>query len=237
MILLILIIIFTITLCSVYYLTPTKPLHETSSFSSLNIGNSSYGTVIKEGPYGNRESDIKVAIIVGVHPMESDAQKAMMDALKQNYNSLKYSYTVYRINVTQYPDDYEKGRMNGQLLANKFAVPDIINQKYNLAVDVHSNVGNWDKTRFVFAPVAGSSSETLGQNLSNELEWISYYDPPNPTSTVYVTEPLIAAGVPALVYETFHNDTQKEKLDHANELLQAVDDLKINNCLWENIEV
>ena len=45
--------------------------------------------------------------------------------------------------------------VNGQLLANKFAVPDIINQKYKLTIDVHSNVGNWEKTRFIFAPVAG----------------------------------------------------------------------------------
>lgn len=222
-----LIIIFTITVFTVYHFTPTKTAPETSAFSIQNIGNSSYGTVTREGPYGNRESNIRVAIIVGVHPLESDAHEAMMDAITQNSNSLKYSYTVYRVNVTQDPDDYEKGRMNGQLLANKFAVPEITDQKYDLAVDVHSNVGNWEKNRFIFAPVAGSSSETVGRNLSNELPWLSYYVPPNPTSTVYITEPLINAGVPALVYETFHNDTATEKVGHANEFLQAVDGLKL----------
>ena len=227
MIVLGLLIIFAITLSAVYYLTPTKTVQETSVFSTQNLGNSSYGTVIKEGPYGNRESDIHVAIIVGVHPMESDAHGAMMDAITQKNDSLKYSYTVYKVNVTQDPDDYEKGRMNGQLLANKFAVPDIAQQKYALALDVHSNVGNWEKNRFIFAPVAGSSSETVGRNLSRALHWLSYYVPPNPTSTVYVTEPLINAGVPALVYETFHNDTQTEIIAHANEFLQAVDGLKL----------
>jgi hypothetical protein len=221
------IILFTITICTAYYLTPTKTGQKYTGFSTQNLGNSSYGTVVKEGPYGNRESDIQVAIIVGVHPLESDAHNAMLSAIKQNSNSLKYGYTVYKVNVTQDPDDYERGRMNGQLLANKFAVPDIINQKYALTVDVHSNVGNWEKNRFIFAPVPESSSESIGKNLSNELPWLSYYVPPNPTSTVYVTEPLINAGVPALVYETFHSDSDTEKFNHANEFLMALDGLKL----------
>lgn len=227
MIVLGLIIIFTITICSVYYLTPTKTEQKYSVFSTQNLGNTSYGSVVKEGPYGNRESPIQIAIIVGVHPLESDAHIAMLNAIKQNSNSLKYGYTIYKVNVTQDPDDYQSGRMNGQLLANKFAVPDIINQKYKLTVDVHSNVGNWDESRFIFAPVAGSSSESIGRNLSNELPWLSYYVPPNPTSTIYVTEPLINAGIPALVYETFHDDSDTEKLSHANEFLMAVDGLKL----------
>ncbi|ADZ09958.1 hypothetical protein Metbo_1734 [Methanobacterium lacus] len=222
-----LIIIFTITLCTAYYLTPTSNEQKYAGVSTQNLGNITYGTVVKEGPYGNKESDTKIAIIMGVHPQESDAHNAMLNAIKQNSNSLKYSYTIYKVNVTQDPDDYQRGRMNGQLLANKFAVPDIINQKYNLTIDVHSNVGNWEKTRFIFAPVAGSSAESIGKNLSNELPWLSYYVPPNPTSTVYVTEPLINAGIPALVYETFHNDSDSEKYNHANEFLEAVDGLKL----------
>jgi len=74
---------------------------ETSAYSTENIGNSTYGTVSKEGPYGNQKSNIRVAIIVEVHPKESDAHEAMMDAITQNSNSLKYSYTIYRVNATK----------------------------------------------------------------------------------------------------------------------------------------
>lgn len=210
-----------------YYLTPTQTVQEKAAISTQNIGNTSYGSVVKEGSYGNTESKIKIAVIVGVHPQESDAHEAMMDVITQNSNTLKYSYTIYKVNVTEDPNDYEKGRMNGQLLANKFAVPDISNQKYALTIDVHSNVGNWEKNRFIFAPVTGSTAENIGKNLSTELPWLSYYVPPNPTSTTYVTQPLINAGVPALVYETFHNDSATEKIGHANEFLKAVDGLKL----------
>ena len=54
--------------------------------------------------------------------------------------------------------------MNGQLLANKFVVPDITNENYQLAVDVHSNVGNWPQNTFLFSPVISSRSESIGMN-------------------------------------------------------------------------
>ena len=41
--------------------------------------------------------------------------------------------------------------MNGQLLAKYLVVPDILRKKYTLTVDVHNNVGNWAKTRFIFS--------------------------------------------------------------------------------------
>ncbi len=218
--------ILTVTAASAFYLLPSKTLSKTDSAFMQNIGNSSYGNVVKEGPYGNKDSRIKIAIIVGVHPLESDAHKAMIQAIQSDSKYLNYSYTIYMVNVTQDPDDYGKGRMNGQLLANKFAVPDIVNQKYDLTIDVHSNVGNWDKNRFIFAPVNGSS-EDIGKNLSVQLNWLSYYVPPNPTSTVYVTEPLIKGGVPALVYETYHNDSEATINNHANDFLLKVDGLHI----------
>ncbi len=117
--------------------------------------------------------------------------------------------------------------MNGQLLANKFVVPDITNENYQLAVDVHSNVGNWPQNTFLFSPVISSRSESIGMNVTNKLHWLKYYVPPNPTSTVYVTEPIINAGIPAVVYETYHNDTSRTIRDHADEFLLTVDNLTL----------
>ena len=72
----------------------------------------------------------------------------------------------------------------------------------------------------------GSKAETIGMNIKSKLSWLTYYVPPNPTSTVYVTAPLINAGIPALVYETFHNDSQETIKNHADEFLLVVDNLK-----------
>jgi hypothetical protein len=218
-----LIVIFCLAASATFYLFPSKAGNESLGASEQVIGNTSYGYVVKEGPYGNNSSNVKIAVIVGVHPLESDSHQAMVNAVKNYSGSLKYSYTIYRVNVTEDAYDYEKGRMNGQLLANHYAVPDIEDKKFNLAIDVHSNVGNWDKTRFVFAPVNGSSAESIATKIKDKLPWLSYYTPPNPTSTVYVTAPLINAGIPAFVYETYHNDSSETIKNHAVDFLMVVD--------------
>lgn len=81
------------------------------------IGKNSIGTVTVEGPYGNLNSSVKVAYILGQHPRESNAHDAIYDSLMNNSDHLNYSYYIYRINVTAESDDFEESRMNGQLLA------------------------------------------------------------------------------------------------------------------------
>jgi len=92
-----------------------------------------------------------------------------------------------------------------------------------LAIDVHSNVGNWAKIKFLFAPVNGSKAESIAMNIKSHLPWLAYYVQPNPTSTVYIIEPLINSGTPAIVYETYHNDSYGTIKNHADEFLLVVD--------------
>ena len=208
-----------------FNLYPSKTTHNSNSTNIVVLGSTSYGNVIKEGSFGNTSSKVKIAYIVGVHPLESDAHQAMLDSITEHNSALKFCYYIYRVNVTENADNYNIGRMNGQLLAKKFVVSDIEKQNFQLAIDVHSNVGNWAETRFLFSPVNGTKAESIGINIKNKLPWLAYYVPSNPTSTVYVTTPLINAGIPALVYETFHNDSLETIKNHADEFLLVVDNL------------
>jgi len=133
----------------------------------------------------------------------------------------------HKITVTKDASNYEKGRMNGQLLANGFAVPEIKVKKYNLAIDIHSNVGNWPQTRFVFSPVPGSSSESVAWVIKNRVGWLSYYFPPSQTSPQYVTIPLIQGGVPAIIYETYTYESYDITRSHANDFITVVDELDV----------
>ena len=45
------------------------------------IGKNSIGTVTREGPYGNENSSVKVAYILGQHPSESNAHDAIYNSL------------------------------------------------------------------------------------------------------------------------------------------------------------
>ena len=150
--------LFIATAVVSFELYPSKTTLNTNSTNVEVLGSTSFGNVIKEGPFGNTNSKVTIAYIVGVHPLESDAHQAMVDSITEHNTTLKYCYYIYRVNVTENVDNYNIGRMNGQLLANKFVVPDIEKQNFQLAVDVHSNVGNWAETRFLFSPVNRNSS-------------------------------------------------------------------------------
>ena len=58
---------------------PQEPTDEAKVDSSLYdaelIGENDLGTVHLHGPFGNTDSDIKVAYLIGMHPMESKAHR------------------------------------------------------------------------------------------------------------------------------------------------------------------
>lgn len=195
-----------------------------NSPTTTQIGNNSLGTVYKEGPYGNTNTNVSIAYILGVHPREQGAHRLMEKAFKENADSLNCSYYIYKINVTESPTDYEASRLNGQSLGKEFVVPDIINNNFTAAVDVHYSNGNWGVERFIFTPNENNSvSSQLGHAIANNFPWITYFTPPNPTSPQYVTGPLNDGGVGAIIYEAYTEDDNNVTLEHDREMVKFVD--------------
>jgi len=162
---------------------------------------------------------------VGVHPLESNSHRAAVESIKSCQKSLNYCYYIYRITVTKDAHNYDKGRMNGQLLANKFAVKHIINQNYNLALDIHSNQGNYSEKWFVFTSLEDRKSKSVTLKIKDKLPGFVYYNPPSQTSPKYVTIPLINAGTPSVVYETYLHEPYEATGRHANNFINAVDNI------------
>ncbi|NYB52938.1 MAG: hypothetical protein HVN35_10330 [Methanobacteriaceae archaeon] len=230
--------IFTIFCLFLVVLIPTYNAYSveeapiTEPVTQQVLGNESYGTVIKEGPYGNCSSSIKVAYIIGQHPREYRAHKAIAENVKEQSSSLKKCYYLYYINVTQYASDFSKGRMNGQLLSKEYVVPSITSEKFSLAIDVHGTDGEYSKKVFLFTPIPQGASMDIAYNLSNTVKGVPYYYAPNPTSTRYTTLPLINNGIPALVYESFTDLPYNVIKEQNREFILGVDNLilKPNPC-------
>lgn len=196
------------------------------------LGNESYGFVVKEGPYGNSTSPVKVAYIVGQHPREHYAHEAVVENVKEKSTDFKNCYYLYYINVTSYSDDFSIGRMNGQLLSNKYVVPDVAREKFDLAIDVHGTDGEYSKKVFLFAPIEEGASLDIAHNITNIINGVPYFVAPNPSSTEFTTIPLINHGVPAIVYESFTNQPYNYIKEQNKEFILGVDNLvlKPNPC-------
>ena len=216
-----------VPLISPYFNSPTANI-SVNPYSEV-LADNSYGTVTKEGPYGNATSPVKIAYIVGVHPWEQYSHVVAVNAVKNHTKSLRYCYYLYEITVPGgINSDYETGRMDGQILARNYIVPDIEKNDYQLAVDIHSNKGSEDFYSidwFLNVPYNDSRTNQIAQKLQSKIPGISIYDPPISSSPSYVTIPLIKNGTPAIIYEAYAYDSPETRQELANELLMAIDSL------------
>lgn len=213
---------------SFFYFLNSEKNTQTPQFSVVTLGQTEYGTVLRYGPYGNVSSPNRIAYIVGVHPLEYQAHDALALTIESKSKSLKNCYYIYRINVTQDPTDYNKGRSYGQQLASTYAVPDIENNSIKLAVDVHSNEGHYQQRWFLFVPASSEKAENIALQIKNQINWLTIYSPPDPTSPSYVTIPLIKAGIPSLIYETYTYESYEQTQKHAEEITTVIDKLNLS---------
>lgn len=191
------------------------------------LGSNNLGSVEKIGPFGNTKSPVKIAYIIGVHPLEHKSHTAIYRTIINQGKSLNYCYYIYRVKVTKDAKNYSKGRANGQYLARDYVVPDIKKQKYNLVVDVHSNRGNYGKKRFVFAPKNHPSSKKVALMTAYRIKWLSYHYPKSQTSPKYVTEPLVRSGIKTILYENYMYQNYSRTYNEAVKFVKVVDKLQL----------
>ncbi|MDX9693773.1 MAG: pseudomurein-binding repeat-containing protein [Methanothermobacter sp.] len=213
------------TSITVRRLTSSGTSPENTTNNSVVIGRTTYGLVVREGPYGNSTSPDKVVFIVGVHPLESQSHNAIIEAIRALNGSLNKCYYIYRVNVTKDASDYEKGRINGELLANQYVVPEVKRMLPRLVIDAHSNRGTYPAKRFLFVPYNSTEAKRIANMIKDKASWLTIYNPPTSTSATYVTIPLIKAGIPSIIYETYAYDPYAQILQHATQIVSIIDNL------------
>ena len=216
---------------------PQEPTDEakvdSTKYDADLIGENELGTVHLHGPFGNPDSDVKIAYLIGMHPMESKAHRALFDTIMDwdNKDLLNYSYYIYNINVVGELDAETEGRMDGQLLAQEFVAPHIINGKYDFFADIHSNKGlkgpgTYKKTNFIFAPGFDDESSNYLKVLLDKIDELVYYAPEYRTSPPYITIPVVESGIPTIVYETFSYEPMEKTYGLSEKLVKAIDNLE-----------
>ncbi|MGZ7096467.1 MAG: hypothetical protein ACXVHU_08370, partial [Methanobacterium sp.] len=202
----------------------TMKLWKRTEYGGYVIGSTSYGYVEK-GFYGNMHSSQTVVLIIGVHPIENGIHTAILNALVSS-SSLNKRYVIYKIHVTQNPYDYNIGRMNGQLLAQMFIVPEVSGEEPMLVVDVHENKyreSGYAYPRFLY-PISNSAQTiSYANQIISRMPFLLIYTPPNPTSPQYVTIPIANQGITTMIYETYLYDSQGTKESNARAFIDALD--------------
>lgn len=192
------------------------------------LGRNDLGSVHLHGPFGDKDSKVKIAYVIGMHPLESKSHRALFEKLTSK-TDLRNCYYLYNINVNDDSSETE-GRLEGQLLAQEFIRDDIIRKEYNLFLDIHSNrgpdgPGDYQITNFIFAPGFDDKSSEYMNMIIDNMDEIVYYAPEFRSSPPYITEPTAEAGIPTLVYECYSSEDFELTCRLAERLIDVVDDL------------
>ena len=225
-----LIIIFV--LCLLIISSTVKDNSPTATHEIIANDSQDPGTVEVIRNIGNPNGK-RIAYLVGVHPLENLTHRTLVKLLP-NMSNLNNCYDIYIINVTEdigyYGDgldNYENpGRQNGQNLAYKYVYPEIMKGNYDLAIDVHSNIGAYPYKTFVFSPVKEGLGQKYAEDIANNCQNVTYYAPETTTSGPYLTIPLNENGVPAFYYEEYSFAPQDVKDSHMLELISAIENLQ-----------
>ena len=209
---------------------PTTRKTKINVLNSKIIGKTSYGKVYFQGIIGNRSSKIKIAYVVGLHPIEHQIHDSVYKVMKNKINT-KYKYYIYRIVLTKKSGDYSTDRMRGQKLAKKYIVPHAKKQKFNCVIDIHSTTGtSYAKTYFIHVPKnKHAPSMKLAKKTIKTIKSIEknskmvYWSPQSQTSPPYIHLPLIEAGTPTFVFETWTYEKKSQSDKRAKILTKAVD--------------
>ncbi|MGB9838446.1 hypothetical protein [Methanothermobacter sp.] len=100
--------------------------------------------------------------------------------------------------------------MNGQLLARKFIVPDIKNEKPMLVIDCHENLNGkvgYRYSRFLYPISKKQSTMRYVKRFIERMPFLRVYRPPVSTSPKYVTVPIASQGYDTIIYETYKFDS------------------------------
>ena len=202
---------------------------DSSQFDVEVIGQSDLGSVHIHGPFGDASSQVKIAYVIGMHPLESKSHRALFERLTSK-SDLRYCYYIYNIHVNN-PDSETEGRLEGQILAGDFIKDDIIDKKYDLFMDIHSNrgsmgPGNYQITNFIFAPGFDEKSTKLMNSILENIDELQYYAPEHRTSPPFITEPTAKAGIPTIVYECYSYEPMEITCDLASKLVNSIDNLE-----------
>lgn len=211
-----------------------KELHQDSivldEYTTI-IGNNSNGTVYKI-TCGNNSSTDTAIMILGVHSLEGGIHNATNETIMNftKANSLNKKYIVYFIKLN-FKDsglntsDYNTNRHMGEMLANKYVVPDI--EKYDpyIVVDVHEMESYWEEQKYV-GVLDNKSSETMeyAYRLSDNLDYPIFTINAG-TSPKWVTVPISKQGHNTILFETPQKNSKENKTQVAIDLVRTIDSL------------
>ena len=200
----------------------------TSSSNPSLFASDSQGLVTKEVYSASNSSVNKksIAIITGMHPREKISHIAVADVIKTYSLSTNQEIVHYDINVTDQPDDFYIGRNNGEELAARYILPDILKSHVNLVIICHDHAPWYGQGYYIATPKMDPASVQLAESINQTLNGFNYYkvstNREHSSSAIRLSNPLASAGFPTFVYEIPESATYTQASQETQNLIKEI---------------
>ena len=205
--------------------------NEISIISSM-LANTDTGTVEK-CIYGNASANNTIALITGIHPREPLSIDPEIKAAKEyvrDHEDVKIIH--YRVTVTKDPQDYEKGRYNGEHLVHDYINPDVTSSDADCVIISHSHIPTYGEGFYVATPEMDDESVDISNKIKDSSDFNYYPKTGNETyrstSAQLVSCPIAQAGYPTFVYEIPEDITEQDSTNKAKELFDMMVEFACN---------
>lgn len=205
--------------------------NEISVSSSMHT-NTDTGTVEKF-IYGNASANNTIALITGIHPREPLSIDPEIKAAKEyvrDHEDVKIIH--YQVNVTKDPQDYEKGRYNGEHLVHDYVNPDVTSSDADCVIISHSHIPTYGEGFYVATPEMDDASVGISNKIKDSSDFNYYPKTGNETyrstSAQLVSCPIAQAGYPTFVYEIPEDITEQDSTNKAKELFDMMVEFACN---------
>ena len=111
----------------------------TTSDKAINHWENDLGTVDKY-VFGNANAETELVLIAGIHPREKLSIEPEIKAAKEFAKDHDVKFTVYHVNVTKNPTEYQASRDNGESLVHDYVNPDVNTTHAKAVIISHSHI-------------------------------------------------------------------------------------------------
>ena len=200
----------------------------TTSDKAINHWENDLGTVDKY-VFGNANAETELVLIAGIHPREKLSIEPEIKAAKEFAKDHDVKFTVYHVNVTKNPTEYQASRDNGESLVHDYVNPDVNTTHAKAVIISHSHIEGYGDGYYLATPAMDNASVELSRKIADTSDF-KYFptdksQPLKATSAILVSKPIADAGYPTFVYEIPEDITEQDSTNKAKELFKLMFDL------------
>ena len=204
---------------------------ESNTYNVTTVGSNANGTVYKIVA-GNTSSNETVGLILGVHPREHEIHEEINKTIynityENGTKDLNKKFVIYYVKTIDNITSHDDTRAAGEELANKYIVPNIVNDKPFVVVDVHEINPDYEYSNFIFS--LSNRTDAIDRyitKIANDVNLVNF-DFGQGTSPEKVTMPIAEKGLNTFLMETSITDSLTQKHQTAVNLIRSLDGLVV----------